>query len=180
MPTRPGENAPGGRRGLPSCEQAGNLGALGAAGEWGTAVRITGLALGRRFILGGAPLVLLVAAAGQAEAAKSCVFGWAVPGTYVISGNFRGSVESTTARLTPDCKVSIRIPGVFTGGPVTRSGQCLRFSFKVQGEKRVFTAQWCNGYGIVPWQGRNIRATVTRKQAEPEVETRYNFKGSTD
>lgn len=115
-------------------------------------------------------LLALVAMPGTAGAAKSCGFDWAVPGAYVISGNFRGTVESTTAHLTPNCRVVLNLPGVFTGGPIQRAGQCLKFTFKVQGQKQVFAAQWCNTYGIVPWQGRNIRATVARKVSRDEFD----------
>lgn len=120
----------------------------------------------------------LAATSQPAAAAASCTFAWAQPGTYVISGNFRGSVESTTARLTSNCRIVINIPGVFTGSPVRRAGQCLRFSFKVEGEKQAFTAQWCDSYGIVPWQGRTIRASIVRKKArsEQDWEKTQNFK----
>ncbi len=106
-------------------------------------------------------------AAGEAQAARNCGYGWAIPGTYRITGNFRGATESGAAKLTNDCRVILQIPGVFSGGSVRRSGGCLLFSFKVEGETRVFTARWCNTYGIVPWQGRNIRASVTRIKREP-------------
>lgn len=101
------------------------------------------------------------------HAARNCGYSWAVPGTYKVSGNFRGSTESATARLTNDCRAVLQIPGVFSGGPVRRSGGCLSFSFKVEGEPRVLIARWCNTYGIIPWQGRDIRATVTRLSREP-------------
>jgi hypothetical protein len=129
------------------------------------------------FAAGFGGLVLL--AIPHPAAAKTCQFSWAIPGVYELSGNFRGRVESTSARLTNDCKIVLRIPGVFTGGDLVRAGQCLKFSFKVQGERRVFTARWCNTYGIVPWRGRNIRATVKRKQiAREETPTKFNFTGS--
>ena len=112
----------------------------------------------------------------HAQAARTCIFSWAVPGTYKVSGNFRGATETAAARLTNDCRVFFQVPGVFSGGPVRRSGSCLRFSFKVEGERRVFSARWCNTYGIVPWQGRNIRARVSRwKTAPVETPKRQNF-----
>ncbi len=111
-----------------------------------------------------------------AHAAKSCGFDWAKPGKYQVSGNFRGRVESATARLTPDCRVSLQIPGVFSGGQVKRSGKCLRFALKVQGERQVLFAKWCDSFGLVPWQGRNIRAQITRISIEePEVRARTNY-----
>jgi len=111
-----------------------------------------------------------------AQAARKCVFNWAVPGTYKVSGNFRGTTEAASARLTNDCRVFFRVPGVFSGGPVRRSGSCLKFSFKVEGQRRVFSARWCNTYGIVPWQGRNIRAQVSRwKTAPAKTPKRQNF-----
>ena len=123
-------------------------------------------------------MLALAAMTLPAAAASNCTFAWAQPGTYVISGNFRGSVESTTARLTPTCKIVLNIPGVFTGGPLRRAGQCLKFSFKVEGKKQAFNALWCKGYGIVPWQGRNIRASVSPKvdRQEQDWKKSQNFK----
>ena len=111
-----------------------------------------------------------------AHAAKSCGFGWAKPGKYRVSGNFRGKVEATSARLTTDCRVSLQIPGVFTGGRVKKSGKCLRFALKVEGERKVFFAKWCNTYGLVPWKGRNIRAQIRPISLEaPSVKPKTNF-----
>lgn len=123
-------------------------------------------------------LLAFIVFSAPASAAKTCFFDWAVPGTYVIRGDFRGTVESTTATLTANCRVVFNIPGVFSGGPVQRAGRCLRFGFKVEGQKQVFTAQWCNTYGIVPWEGRNIRATVARKRTrdEQDWEKKMNIK----
>jgi hypothetical protein len=112
----------------------------------------------------------------DAQAARVCIFNWAVPGTYKVSGNFRGTTETASARLTNDCRVFFQVPGVFSGGPVRRSGSCLKFSFKVEGERSVFSARWCDTYGIVPWQGRNIRAEVSPwKQAPVKTPKRQNF-----
>ncbi len=97
--------------------------------------------------------------AGEA-AAKVCVHSWAIPGTYTISGNFRGKVESTGARLTRDCRVIIRLPGVFSGSKVRKAGKCLRFSFKIEGIKKAFSAKWCKTVGYLPWKGRNVRAKI--------------------
>jgi hypothetical protein len=117
-----------------------------------------------------------VSAPETAHAAKSCGFGWAKPGKYKVSGNFRGRVESTSARLTADCRVSLQIPGVFTGGRVKKSGKCLRFALKVEGQRKVFFAKWCNTYGLVPWKGRNIRAKIKRISIEtPSVRAKTNF-----
>lgn len=102
--------------------------------------------------------------ATPAAAAGTCIFDWAVPGPYDISGQFRGQTETVTARLTNDCRVTISLPGVFTGGPVRRVGSCLQFSFRVEGERQTFTARWCNDRGVVPWQGRDVQATVVRRQ----------------
>ncbi len=136
-------------------------------------------------LLMAAPMVLLaggmfmaggVLAPDAAHAAKSCGFGWAKPGKYKVSGNFRGRVESTSARLTTDCRVSLQIPGVFTGGRVKRSGKCLRFALKVEGQRKVFFAKWCNTYGLVPWKGKNIRAEIKRISVEaPSVRPKTNF-----
>lgn len=117
-------------------------------------------------------LLALVAAAVPAAAANACIFDWAVPGTYEISGDFRGRTETVSARLTHDCKVRISLPGVFTGGPLRRQGRCLAFSFRVEGERRAFTAQWCGSYGVVPWQGRNVRASIARRQERTIIQSR--------
>ena len=117
-----------------------------------------------------------VSAPDTAHAAKSCGFGWAKPGKYRVSGNFRGRVEATSARLTSDCRVSLQIPGVFTGGRVKKSGKCLRFALKVEGQRKVFFAKWCNTYGLVPWKGRNIRAEIKPISIEaPSVQAKTNF-----
>ena len=126
--------------------------------------------------LAGLLLAILLLPSSPAEAARTCGYGWAVPGTYRVSGDFRGTTESASAKLTNDCRVILQIPGVFSGGGVSRSGGCLLFRFKVEGETGVFTARWCDSYGIVPWQGRNIRASVTRIQREPApVQRKQNF-----
>lgn len=117
-----------------------------------------------------------VSAPETAHAAKSCGFGWAKPGKYKVSGNFRGRLESTSARLTSDCRVALQIPGVFTGGRVKKSGKCLRFALKVEGQRKVFFAKWCKTYGLVPWKGRNIRAEIRPISIEaPSVRQKTNF-----
>ena len=93
-------------------------------------------------------------------AAKSCGFAWAVPGTYTITGNFRGKIELAGARLTRDCRVTIKVPGVSSGTRVKKAGSCLRFRFKVDGIKKVFTAKWCNKVTYIPWNGKSVRAVV--------------------
>ncbi|MGB5212418.1 MAG: hypothetical protein WBN88_02070 [Anderseniella sp.] len=98
-------------------------------------------------LAGGMTVAGSISAPDTAHAAKSCGFGWAKPGKYRVSGNFRGRVEATSARLTSDCRVSLQIPGVFTGGRVKKSGKCLRFALKVEGQRKVFFAKWCNTYG---------------------------------
>lgn len=103
--------------------------------------------------------VFLLAGADSAAAAD-CGHGWAKPGKYKISASFRGKKESTNAFLGKDCRISLQVPGVFTGGKVKKSGQCLEFSFKVEGESEVFKAKWCNDYGLVPWKDKTIRASI--------------------
>ena len=44
---------------------------------------------------------------------------------------------------------------------VRARGQCLEFSFKVEGDKKLYRAKWCDDYGLVPWKGKTIRAAVT-------------------
>ncbi len=127
-------------------------------------------------VMAGTGLMLVAMLPGDASAAKRCTFSWALPGTYKLSGDFRGTVEVATARLTHDCRVYFQVPGVFSGGPVRRSGRCLKFRFKVNGETKIFSARWCNTYGVVPWKGRNVRAAVTRiKVATPPTPQRRNF-----
>ena len=108
--------------------------------------------------------------------AADCGHSWAKPGRYKISASFRGKNESTNAFLGKDCRISLQVPGVFTGGKVSKSGQCLEFSFKVEGETQVFRAKWCDDYGLVPWKDtcwraphrRPGRAALTRRQQAEE------------
>jgi len=86
-----------------------------------------------------------------------------VPGTYVITGNYKGSVQSANIYLTNNCKLVIPLPGVFTGGKLVRAGQCLKFDLKVGHKKKAVTAHWCNTYGIVPFGKHIFRASVKRK-----------------
>ncbi len=104
--------------------------------------------------------VLLFAGTNNAIAAD-CGHSWAKPGRYKISASFRGKNESTNAFLGRDCRITLQVPGVFTGGKVSKSGQCLKFSFKIEGETKVFRAKWCDDYGLIPWQDKTIRAEVT-------------------
>jgi hypothetical protein len=103
---------------------------------------------------------VLVFTSAQDALAADCGFDWAQPGKYTISASFRGKDESTNVFLGKDCRIIVQVPGVFTGGAVKKNGQCLAFSFKVEGETGVFQAKWCDDYGLVPWQGKTIRATV--------------------
>lgn len=132
--------------------------------------------IGHRFVLVALALAFsplaLTTSATPAAAAAACIFDWAVPGLYHVSANFRGHTEAVTARLTTDCRVTIGLPGVFTGGRVTRAGSCLQFSFRVEGERQTFTARWCDSYGVVPWQGRNVRATIVPRQSLMERHNR--------
>ena len=91
---------------------------------------------------------------------RKCGHSWAIPGTYTITANFRGKVESANARLTRTCRITIRVPGVFSGSKVRRAGRCLKFGFKVEGIRKAFTARWCNTVGYIPWKGKRIRARV--------------------
>jgi len=108
----------------------------------------------------GMAAVFLFAGANNAMAAD-CGHSWAKPGRYKISASFRGKAESTNAFLGKDCHITLQVPGVFTGGNVSKSGSCLEFSFKIEGETSVFRAKWCDDYGLIPWQGKTIRAEVT-------------------
>ena len=115
----------------------------------------------------------------QAAAAKACGHAWAVPGTYTISGEFRGKVETAGAHLSRTCRVNLRVPGVFSGTKVRKAGKCLRFNFKIEGIKTAFSARWCNGVGHIPWSGKNIRVQVklVKRQANTggPSRTKTNF-----
>jgi len=104
--------------------------------------------------------VFLIADANKAIAA-TCGYSWAKPGRYKISASFRGKNESTNAFLGKDCRIRLQVPGVYTGGKVSKRGKCLEFSFKIEGETKVFRAKWCDDYGLVPWKNKTIRAEIT-------------------
>jgi hypothetical protein len=108
----------------------------------------------------------LAGLAGGADAQPSCGPEWALPGEYYVSGNFRGRNESTVIRLSSSCRVHFQVPGVFSGGPVQASGECVRFSFKVRGEKRPLEARWCDDVGTVPWNGREIQVKVWQSRRQ--------------
>ena len=108
----------------------------------------------------GMVCVFLLADANKAIAA-GCGYSWAKPGRYKISASFRGKNESTNAFLGKDCRIRLQVPGVFTGGKVSKRGKCLEFSFKIEGEAKVFRASWCGDYGLVPWKNKTIRAEIT-------------------
>lgn len=105
----------------------------------------------------------LTATSGEAAAGRACVHTWAMPGEYRVSGNFRGQVETARARLSTGCRIHFDIPGVFSGRTITGGrDQCVSFSFKVEGQDGVFAAEWCEDYAIIPWNGEEIRAEVSR------------------
>ena len=115
----------------------------------------------RALILTAGVGVTALAGSQESQAASTCGPDWAVPGKYKIAGSFRGKKESTNAFLGKDCRITLQVPGVFTGGKVKAvAGNCLQFAFKVEGEKDTFQAKWCDDYGLVPWQGKTIRAAV--------------------
>ena len=90
------------------------------------------MGFGRHFIMASVALAGLgFSGIGKVANAAPCGADWAEPGTYKITGNFRGKKESAGAELTRDCRINLKIPGVFTCGPVKRSGKCLRFTFKI-------------------------------------------------
>ncbi len=93
--------------------------------------------------------------------AKNCGHEWAEPGTYVVSGNFRGKPEKAGAELTRDCRVVLKIPGVTTSTKAKLKGNCLLFSFKVD-KQGVFKGSWCDDYAVVPWGGQSVRADVRK------------------
>ena len=114
----------------------------------------------KRYLAAGTLLCGLFLLPVEDAAARTCVHAWAVPGTYTISGNFRGKLEAAGARLTRDCRVTIRVPGVSSGTKVKRAGNCLRFRFKIDGIKKSFSAKWCNKVTYIPWKGKRLRALV--------------------
>ena len=103
-----------------------------------------------------------VALLAPAEARAACGQDWAEPGTYSITGNFRGKPESAGAELTRDCRIELKIPGVYTGGPVKRDGRCVRFTFKIDKEKGLFKGRWCNDTATVNWKGKDVTASVRK------------------
>ena len=104
--------------------------------------------------------VLLFAGTNNAIATE-CGYSWAKSGKYKISASFRGKNESTNVFLSKDCRIRLQVPGVFTGGKVSKSGKCLKFSFKIEGKAKAFVAKWCDDYGLVPWKDEIIRAEIT-------------------
>jgi len=119
------------------------------------------MGFGRHFIMASVALAGLgFSGIGKVANAAPCGADWAEPGTYKITGNFRGKKESAGAELTRDCRINLKIPGVFTGGPVKRSGKCLRFTFKIDKEKQLFKGRWCKGFAVVDWKGKDVRAKV--------------------
>ena len=123
------------------------------------------MTLNRKGVAG--PLACIACAAvfvtlgGGDAKASTCGVDWAHPGKYKIAGSFRGKKESTNAFLGKDCRIVLQVPGVYTGGKVKKAGSCLTFDFKVEGDKTTYNAKWCETYGLVPWQGKTLRAAVT-------------------
>ena len=116
---------------------------------------------GRFFIVAGvAAASLNFYGVSNVAHAAACGANWAEPGVYKITGNFRGKEESAGAELTRDCRIDLKIPGVYTGGPVKRAGSCLRFTFKIDKEKKLFKGRWCDGFAVVDWKGKDVRADV--------------------
>ena len=135
--------------------------------------------LARFVLVAGAAVVVAFAGGGEAQA-STCGHSWAKPGKYKISGSFRGKNDSTNAFLSKDCRITLQVPGVFTGGKVTKRGDCLEFAFKVEGEKGAFKARWCEDYGLVPWRGETISgggdpAVPCRRRQENQLLTQSNF-----
>ena len=132
----------------------------------------------RRGVIGtvlsaGVAAVFMFASANDAMA-RNCGHSWAKPGKYKISGSFRGRQESTNAFLGKDCRITLQVPGVFTGGKVKKRGKCLEFSFKVEDDKKVYRAKWCNDYGLIPWKDKTLRAQVER-QFSDSSQKKTNF-----
>lgn len=137
------------------------------------------MAIFKRSGLGAACVValagtLMSAGADDASANIDCGHDWAVPGKYTISGSFRGKDESTNAFLSKDCRITLQVPGVFTGGKVKKRGECVEFAFKIEGNTKAFQARWCDDYGLVPWQGKTLRTAVT-PQFRRSTGTKTNF-----
>ena len=108
----------------------------------------------------------LAALPQTASAAVNCGQQWAVPGEYYVSGNFRGHKEATVIRLSNNCRVHFQVPGVFSGGPVRVTGQCVQFEFKVKGAPNPLQAEWCDDSGVVPWNGREIKVKVWQSRRQ--------------
>lgn len=111
----------------------------------------------------------LLGTVNQTHATETCLQPWAEIGEYRIEGNFRGQLERATAHLSRSCRVTIQLPGVFTGGPVKARNGCLEFTFKVQDVPETFVATWCGAYAVVPWKGQDMKVTVYRvRTPEPK------------
>jgi hypothetical protein len=107
-------------------------------------------------------LALSLGSMGPVQAETKCIHSWAEPGRYRIISNFEGQKQSMIANLSSGCRVTFTLPGVSTGGPVTKAGKCLNFSFRVHRVKKIFVALWCENYAIIPLQGQKIRVGVSR------------------
>lgn len=119
------------------------------------------MSFGRLLIMAGVAVAAMnFSGTANVAHAASCGAVWAEPGTYKITGNFRGQSESAGAELTRDCRINLKIPGVYTGGRVKRAGKCLRFTFKIDKEKKLFKGRWCDGFAVVDWKGKDVRAKV--------------------
>jgi len=105
---------------------------------------------------------MIILAGGElpAWAAGPCIHPWAKPGRYTIEGRLNDRVQRTTAYLTNACRVNFSLPGVFSGGPVQQSDECLAFAFKVRNQPQVFVARWCDDLATVPWNGRDVVVKV--------------------
>jgi len=120
------------------------------------------MSFGRLFILAGVAVAGLNFIPASPAHASACGASWAQTGVYKVTGNFRGTEESAGAELTRDCRIELKIPGVYTGGPVKKSGDCLRFTFKIDKENALFKGKWCDGYAVVDWKGKDVRADVKK------------------
>jgi hypothetical protein len=107
-------------------------------------------------------IVTAALVAQPVSASANCGHEWARPGTYTISGNFRGKKETAGAEVTRDCRIQIKVPGVFTGGPIRSDGKCVTFTFKVDKEPGLFKGRWCDATATVNWKGKRVQASIRR------------------
>jgi hypothetical protein len=151
----------------PHYKARGNCGRVDVGVAWASMATLNRqdfalMSFGKLFIVAGLAATGLSFIATSPVHASACGANWAKTGIYKVTGNFRGKTESAGAELTRDCRINLKIPGVYTGGRVKKAGSCLRFTFKIDKERRLYKGRWCDGYAVVDWKGKDVRARVKK------------------